>query len=188
MIEAEARGAWHELQRHLRPYVARRLASSADVDDLVQEILLRLHQGGDALRDSESFGGWVYRVAQSTIVDRVRAERRQPRVAIADAGDLSDTDAGQEQAADALRSHMTRCLALFVSQLVSPYREAITLTELQGLTHRQAAEVLGISLTAMKSRVQRGRDKLRSMFEECCSISSDARGRVVACDPHARSC
>jgi RNA polymerase sigma-70 factor (ECF subfamily) len=186
MIEAEARGAWHELERHLRPYVARRVASAADVDDLVQEILLRLHQNGASLRDNESFGGWVYRIAHNTIADRARAERRTPQAVAVDAGELPDSDAHRDEAADALRSELGQCLALFVSRLASPYREAITLTELQGLTQRQAADVLGISLTAMKSRVQRGRDKLRSMFEDCCSISSDARGRVLACEPHSR--
>ncbi len=41
--------------------------------------------------------------------------------------------------------------------------------------------MLGISLSGMKSRIQRGRDKIREMFEECCKISLDCRGRVVEC-------
>ena len=43
--------------------------------------------------------------------------------------------------------------------------------------------MLGISLSAMKSRVQRGREQLREAFEDCCRIALDARGRVVACEP-----
>jgi RNA polymerase sigma-70 factor (ECF subfamily) len=74
-------------------------------------------------------------------------------------------------------------VALFVARLPSPYREAITLTELEGLTQKAAAEMLGISLPGMKSRVQRGREKIRSMFDECCSVSVDCRGRVVECEP-----
>jgi RNA polymerase sigma-70 factor (ECF subfamily) len=76
-------------------------------------------------------------------------------------------------------------VALFVARLPSPYREAITLTELEGLTQREAAEMLGISVSGMKSRVQRGREKIREMFEECCRISVDCRGRVVECEPRA---
>jgi len=67
--------------------------------------------------------------------------------------------------------------------LPSPYREAITLTELEGRTQREAAQMLGISLSGMKSRVQRGRAKLRGMLEACCKVAVDARGKVIACEP-----
>jgi RNA polymerase sigma-70 factor (ECF subfamily) len=59
------------------------------------------------------------------------------------------------------------------------------LTELEGLTQKDAAELLGISVSGMKSRVQRGREKIRDMFDDCCRISVDCRGRVVECEPRA---
>ena len=57
MIASEARGAWRDIERRLRPYVARRVASPDDVDDVLQEILVRIHRGLSTLRDDESFGG-----------------------------------------------------------------------------------------------------------------------------------
>lgn len=80
-------------------------------------------------------------------------------------------------------SELTECVAFFVARLPSPYREAITLTELQGMSQREAAEMLGVSLSGVKSRVQRGRQRIRRMFEECCEMSLDARGRVTDCAP-----
>ena len=67
--------------------------------------------------------------------------------------------------------------------LPSPYREAITLTELEGLTQAEAARMVGISVSGMKSRVQRGRARLREMFEACCEIALDGRGAVMQCEP-----
>lgn len=180
MIEPEARGAWKELERHLRPYVARRVASPADVDDLLQDIFVRMHQGLGALRDDERFGGWVYRIANSAIVDKARQRARAPHASSSDdvaVGPPADTGD------DGLQSALGECVALFVSRLPSPYREAVTLTELEGLTQKEAAEMLGISLSGLKSRVQRGRDKIRYLFEECCKISVDCRGRVIECEP-----
>jgi RNA polymerase sigma-70 factor (ECF subfamily) len=55
--------------------------------------------------------------------------------------------------------------------------------ELEGLPHKDEALLLGISLSGLKSRVQRGRQKMRAMFEACCEISLDCRGRVVECTP-----
>jgi RNA polymerase sigma-70 factor (ECF subfamily) len=182
MIPAEARGAWRDIEARLRPYVARRVASAAEVDDLVQEILVRVHKGLATLDDDESFGGWVYRIAARTIADAARSQARDPLARGAEVTDI--VEGGSNEAAD-LQLELGACVALFVARLPSPYREAITLTELQGLTQKEAAEMLGISLSGMKSRVQRGREKIREMFEECCEISVDCRGRVVDCEARA---
>jgi RNA polymerase sigma-70 factor, ECF subfamily len=179
MIPAEARGAWRDIEARLRPYVARRVASAAEVDDIVQEILVRVHKGLPALRDDESFGGWVYRIAARAVLDAAKSHARDPIVR--GAGLVDAAGGGSDEAAD-LQVELGACVALFVARLPSPYREAITLTELQGLSQRDAAEMLGISLSGMKSRVQRGRDKIREMFDACCEISVDCRGRVVDCE------
>jgi len=182
MIPAEARGAWRDIEGRLRPYVARRVASAAEVDDIVQEILVRIHGGLASLHDGERFGGWVYRIAERTIADSMRARARVPVAQVAELPRNAST--GADDGAD-LQLDLGECVALFVARLPSPYREAITLTELQGLTQKEAGEMLGVSLSGMKSRVQRGREKIRGMFEECCQISVDCRGRVLECESRA---
>jgi RNA polymerase sigma-70 factor (ECF subfamily) len=179
MILAEARGAWSDIEARLRPYVARRVASAAEVDDIVQEILVRIHKGLATLRDDETFGGWVYRIAARTIADAAKSHARDP---IVRGGEVVDAAVGGADDAPDLQLGLGECVALFVARLPSPYREAITLTELRGLTQKEAAEMLGTSLSGMKSRVQRGRQKIREMFEECCEISVDCRGRVIDCE------
>jgi RNA polymerase sigma-70 factor (ECF subfamily) len=180
MIGAEARGAWKELEQRLRPYLARRVASPVDIDDLLQDIFVRMHQSLASLRDEERFGGWVYRIANSAIVDRARRHARSPHVASAPE---TEPDVPAEESESQLQAELGECVALFVSRLPSPYREAVTLTELEGLTQKEAAEMLGVSLSGLKSRVQRGREKIRYMFEECCHVSVDCRGRVIECEP-----
>jgi RNA polymerase sigma-70 factor (ECF subfamily) len=51
---------------------------------------------------------------------------------------------------------------------------------------REAAEMVGVSVSGMKSRVQRGRAQLRQMFDECCEIALDARGKVIDYTPRPR--
>ena len=184
MIEPDTRHAHRELEARLRPFVARRV-SPPDVDDVVQDVFLRVQQGLPALREEERFGPWVYQVARSAIAEHRRARARHP-LASGEPPDVptAPPDAEEEGAAE-------RALALavtpFISMLPSPYREALTLTELEGLTQREAASMLGISLSGMKSRVQRGRAQLRTMLELCCEIGLDARGRVIACEPRPRT-
>ena len=164
MIPPEARGAWQEVAARLRPYVARRVASTADIDDILQETFLRMHRGLATLADGERFGPWVYRVATSAIGDHLRSRARHPLAAgdSETAAPPSSTDAAPVD--EYLEGDLAECVAFFVARLPSPYREAITLTELQGLSQKDAADMLGISVSGMKSRVQRGRERIRSMF------------------------
>ena len=119
----------------------------------------------------------------SAVKESTRARARAPVVPTADISEVRVENTLDD--ADALQTDLGDCVALFVARLPSPYREAITLTELEGLTQKDAAEMLGISVSGMKSRVQRGREKIRDMFDECCRISVDCRGRVVECEPRS---
>jgi len=183
MIAPAARGAWRELEAKLRPFIARRVRAEADVDDVVQEVFLRMQRGLAGLRDDERFGPWVYQVARSAIADHHRAAVRHP-VADSDAPEVEE--AGVEEDDDgAVAREFAAYVGPFIAMLPSPYREALTLTELEGLTQKAAAAMLGVSLSGMKSRVQRGRRQLRSALEDCCDIALDARGRVVSYGPRA---
>jgi RNA polymerase sigma-70 factor, ECF subfamily len=180
MIEAET--GWDGLTRKLRQFVARRVPGS-DVDDVLQEALLRIQRGLSGLRDDERFGAWVYRVTRSAVADHLRASAR-PIESGREAAD-ERLEAQEPDASDELASELLGCLSSFVAELPSPYREAITLTELEGLSQREAASMLGLSVSGMKSRVQRGRERLRETFERCCELTQDARGRVIGCEPRS---
>ena len=182
VITASARGAWSELEAKLRPFIARRVRSQSDVDDVVQDVFLRMQQGLQALRDEDRFGPWVYRVARSAIIDHRRVLARHPAATEAvEADECAPPDSTPYD--NGIEELVAMYVAPFVAMLPSPYREALTLTELEGLTQREAAEMMGISLSGMKSRVQRGRRELRAALEACCNIALDARGRIVACEP-----
>ncbi len=83
-----------------------------------------------------------------------------------------------------------RPLALRVARALAglPKVEAVTLVELEGLTAREAAEMVGISVSDMKSRVQRSRDQLRKLLDDCCEIALDARGKVTDFTPRRAPC
>jgi len=178
---------WEDISARLRPFVARRIAAH-DVDDVVQDVFVRLQRGLPALRDEERFTSYLFQVARSSVSEHLRMRARHP---------LPDRAEGEEAAADPpdddrdVARSLAACVSGFVAQLPSPYREAVTLVELEGMTVREAAELAGISLSGMKSRVQRGRSQLRQLFDECCEIALDTRGKptdVAPRTPRCRSC
>jgi RNA polymerase sigma-70 factor (ECF subfamily) len=174
---------WTDVASRLRPFVAHRVPSS-DIDDVVQDVLVRMHRGLPALRDDDRFSAWMFQVARSAIADKARKNARAP----IDTPDLDETVAlpASDDDRDAATA-LAGCVSLFVAQLPSPYREAITLVELEGRTAREAAEMVGISVSGMKSRVQRGRAQLRDLFERCCEIAVDVRGKPTDFAPRVKA-
>jgi RNA polymerase sigma-70 factor, ECF subfamily len=78
-------------------------------------------------------------------------------------------------------------MAPMLRRLPPTRREAITLGDLEGVNQMEAAKRVGVSVSGMKSRVQRGRKQLRAVLEECCRIEFDRRGAIVAYDRRAPS-
>jgi RNA polymerase sigma-70 factor (ECF subfamily) len=173
---------WQDVEQRLRPFVARRVADS-EVDDVMQDVFVRMQRGLAGLRDDERLGAWLFQIARSAIAEHGRSRARHPLPRDPDVPEPpSPTDDDDREAA----RELSGCIAMFVARLPSPYREAVTLVELEGLTARAAADLAGISVSGMKSRVQRGRAQLRALLEECCAIALDARNKVVEFAPRER--
>jgi RNA polymerase sigma-70 factor (ECF subfamily) len=173
---------WSDVAAKLRPFVAGRVAD-ADVDDVLQDVLLRIHCGLGDLADDQRLVAWMYRVARSAISEHGRRRARHP---IAESREIAaPVDDVEDRAA---ASALAACLTAFVARLSSPYREAVMLVELEGLTARYAGELAGVSVSGMKSRVQRGRAQLRDMLDHCCAIALDVRGRVTDAVPRRGQC
>jgi RNA polymerase sigma-70 factor (ECF subfamily) len=178
---------WEELHRNLRAFIGRRVRNPADVDDLVQRVLLQIVKGLASLRDAERLHAWVYRTARNVIVDYYRSPTLRREVAGGDQEELTAASAEsqtvfQDDERGALRE-LAACMTPMVRQLSPAYREAVTLADLEGVNQADAAARAGVSISGMKSRIQRGRKQLRAVLEECCRIQLDRRGTIVGYHP-----
>ena len=173
---------WQDVASRLRPFIATRV-SSTDIDDVLQDVFIRMQRGLPGLRDEESFTSWLFQIARNSVADHQRSRARHPLPNVA-----HDDDAPAETSDDDREAFrmLSGCVSVFIARLSSPYREAVTLVELEGLTAREAADMVGMSVSGMKSRVQRGRAQLRQMFDECCEIALDARGKVTDFTPRVQ--
>jgi len=183
---------WSELHARLRAFVARRVPDRVAVDDLAQDILLRLYVHIGTLREQERLDAWAYQVARNVIADywRDRAARRElPLDHQLNERLASLPERDDDETADQLRSEIATCLVPMVERLAEPYRDAIRLTDLGDRTQAEAAAMLDLSIPGMKARVQRGRAQLRELLRACCQIELDRRGQITELAPHgSRSC
>ncbi len=183
---------WQELHGNLRAFIARRVQNQADVDDLVQRVLLQIVTGLESLRDDGRLHAWVYRTARNVIVDYYRTTGSRREHATGDAGDVEAStptlETLDEGDGGALRE-LAACLTPMLHQLPPAYQEAIRIVDLEGTTQQEAARRVGVSLSGMKSRVQRARQQLRTVVEACCRIDLDRRNGISAYTPrHPDAC
>jgi RNA polymerase sigma-70 factor (ECF subfamily) len=171
---------WKELRTRLLSFLRRRVATPEDAEDLLQEVFTRIHENASTLPEVESVTGWIYRTAGNAVTDYYRrrgALERATRAFSAERG------VGVEPEDPAAEEELAQCLRPLVATLPDAYGKALELTELDGRTQAEAAESMGLSLSGMKSRVQRGRTKLKEVLLDCCHVEIDRRGGVVGYEP-----
>ena len=183
----DSQNIWIEVQSGLRAFIARRVANEAEVDDIVQDVWLKMQRGLDGLKDQRRLISWIYQIARHAIIDHYRAPGRRREMPAGLATDLeahqsSSTMTMASETSGQLRTELAGCLRPMIERLSGEYRQAVILIDLEGLTQQEAAAQLGLSLSGMKSRVQRGRRQLKGMLEACCTIELDRRRGVVDYD------
>lgn len=156
--------------RHHRMVFNLALRLSGDperADDLSQEIFLRIYRHIGRFKGRSSLKTWIYRISINCCRSRL-ARRRLPIQVPADptvdlVDRLRDPTAGPERRAIA-RDRMRQLMAV-LQQLPRPYREAVVLRDVEELTYEEIAGVLGVRLGTVRSRIARGRERLRQMLE-----------------------
>lgn len=179
----EERERWRELEGALHRFYRGRIADAAVRDDLVQDVLLRVHARREQLRDEDRLEAWMFRIARHALVDHLR--RARPGVALPE--ELADPEP-PELAPSRAPQILGAYLRGQIEQLPPRYREVLELTELEGLGQREAAARLELPYSTLKSRVQRGRDLLHAALLRCCAVELDARGRVTDFEPRDCGC
>jgi RNA polymerase sigma-70 factor, ECF subfamily len=154
---------WEEIARDHGRFlysVSYRLTGShEDAQDLVQEVLLRVRRGL-ATYQPGSLEGWLSRIATNAFLDDVRRKKRRPIEALPD--DAERVLPGALPADEALdAANLPEHIQAAVRSLPDDYRAAVVLCDVVGLTYDEIAETLDVPVGTVRSRIHRGRMRLR---------------------------
>ena len=183
---------WSAVQRSLRAFLRSRGLSPADVDDVLQDTFVRVVNGLPQLRASGAFDAFVFRTARNALADHFRrAPRDRPGAEPFDAdepessvseilaqGRAAAASGEDDDESTAAIAALARWLRWEIDHLPEPMASTLRRTEIDGMSYRAVAEADGVSLSAIKSRVSRGRQVLKARLLKCCSVELDARHRV----------
>ncbi len=174
---------WEDFHSELKRFIEKRIADTSVVEDILQEVFLKIHSRITTLKEETRLRSWIYQITRNTIIDHYR-KRKEP-VELRDV--LPDQLETPSEATNVIEQ-ITPCIHSLIKSLPDHYREAVVLTEFQHLTRKEMGEMLGLSLPAVKARVRRGRQQLKALLLDCCHLEFDRTGKVIDYQPRGTCC
>jgi RNA polymerase sigma-70 factor (ECF subfamily) len=182
-METTTERVWETFHVPLQQFIRRRVSDEAAAEDLLQDVFLDIHQHIDTLRDVKKLESWIYQVTRNAIIDYYRSRRATTTLDAPETLQISD-----ELPDEDIITELFPSVRAMIMSLPAKDRQALILTEYQGLTQKELAERLGISVSGAKSRVQRAREKLKQQLLACCHFELDRRGHVIDYQPRCVCC
>ncbi|MFC4874435.1 RNA polymerase sigma factor SigZ [Negadavirga shengliensis] len=168
---------WKDLHSQLEGFVYQKVRDTDLAKDLIQEVFIKVQAHSHTLKDDTKVTSWIFQITRNVIADHYRQIKKEQKVALP--SDPVGEDILLENHTDAVTEEFAQCILPLIWMLPTKYREALLLSEIEGISQKEMADKLGISYSAVKSRVQRGRKLLKEMLMKCCEIETDCYGNVI---------
>lgn len=158
--------------------------NDAEAQDVVQEAFLNIHRKLDTFEGNAKLGSWIYRIVVNQALMRLRKTKRRAEVGIEEApldvdrelGAFSGQAPWQVRADEAAQnSELRQQILAAIDELDPKYQAVFVLREVEGLPHAEIAEILGLSVGAVKTRLHRARLFLQAALEPYLGRSEDIR-------------
>jgi RNA polymerase sigma-70 factor, ECF subfamily len=164
---------WTDFHKELKAFIQNKTRNSADTDDILQDVFIKIIRNSDKVNQSENLRHYLFGIVRNTIYDHFKKQKT-----VVDTANIVDVFTYEE--AQNLNTTVAECcIKPFIAKLPNHYREALLITEFQDISQKELAEKLGISYSGAKSRVQRGKEKLKELLLECCPYKSDVYGNII---------
>lgn len=170
--------AWRSHEPELRGWFRRRLDTSVDAEDMLQDLFLRALRQRGRFCEIVNARAWLFEVARNALADRLRLQRHLVELP-------ADLPAFVSEEAPAVEG-LAACLPRVLAELDAEDREAITLCDLEGLPQAEFASRKGLTVAGAKARVQRARKRLRARLTRVCQVHLDGAGSVQDFVPRQR--
>ena len=155
----------------LKGFIQKQVRDPDIAREITQQLFLKLYQNCEQLPRVKNMKAWLYQVTRNAITDYFRETKMV--IPWADTNELLPETDG------AFAKEILELVEPMLALLPAEYARPLYLSDILGQPQKDIAESLGLSLSATKSRIQRGREKLKDLFGECCHLELDRNGQVM---------
>lgn len=162
--------AWKDYSNKLLSFIRAKVSSHEDAEDILSDVFLKLAKQTDLARVPHKLSGWLYQVTRNAIIDFYRSKRLLESL---------PEDLIQDQSKLEAISTLSTCILPMIEELPDTYKLPILRSEVDGKTQKQVADELNLSLAAVKSRILRGRKRLKHLMARRCTFYYNSHGQLI---------
>lgn len=160
---------WKLYSEDIKHFILSKVKDNAVTDDLLQETFIKVHTKLNQLNDETKLKAWLFSIARYTVMDYFREQNV-----------IHDIDEGSLVYEEDHQHHSQQdCLRGIIKSLPKKYRTPLFLADIKGLKQAEVSETLHLSLSTVKSQIQRGRKLIAKGFMDCCDLTLNNDGYLV---------
>ncbi len=179
-MTTEVTSIWANFHKELRVFILNKTRNSSDTDDILQDVFIKIIRNIDKVNRAENMRNYLYGIVRNAINDYFR-NRKQ----LVEINEIEEKITEEES--ESLNATIAECcIKPFINKLPQNYKQALLITEFQNISQKELAEQLNISYSGAKSRVQRGKEKLKELILNCCTYQNDKYGNLI--EPDDKNC
>ncbi len=158
---------WTDYEQGIKLYILKMTKDEEIAKDLTHDVLLKLYKSCCSDREIKNVKSWLYQIARNTYFDYFKKNRKCTN----DVPELF----GEEDNSNFYEEGSILVKPL-LNALPEKYSIPLTMSDLYGIKQSEIADELNLSLSATKSRIQRGRKMVKELLKECVIIKTDNKG------------
>ena len=163
---------------YLKAYILKKTANEEIAKDIVQEVMLKLVESHKKSIKVNNIKAWLFQVTRNTIADYYKYYYNKNKIEFNFNEDWKEHSISSENISTILESDF---IIPMIGLLPEKYAKPLQLSDIENIPQKEIAIKLHLGLSATKMRIQRGREKLKSLFIECCDIQYDKSGNFSSC-------
>ena len=171
----EVAGLYTAFHRSLFAYVRSKIRSKEDAEDILQNVFTRISANVDSLSEKEKIQNWLFTITRNAVIDYYRVNAKKKNVEL----DESISRYLMEEENTDSTQGLDNCVSTMIALLPEDYKHIVEDAEIHGISQKELAKKYNMAYTSMRSRVQRGRERLKQLFYNCCHIKTDRHGNVL---------
>lgn len=181
---------YKQFHSDLLGYVKSKVRSREDAEDILQNVFIKISSNIDKLTEDVKLKSWIFTITRNAIIDYYRVNATKKKVGVPEEIDENVLELEEPDPTKGL----DQCMNSMISLLPEEYRDIIIDSEIKGIKQKDLADKYEMAYPSMRSRVQRGRERLKQLFYNCCHIETDKHGNILAaqgrtdCDGPCKPC
>ena len=180
--EKEIENLYESFRKPLLRFISHKVSDTHSAEEILNDVFFKAANSIDTLKEKTKVKSWLYKIASNQIIDYYR-RRKEIYVDMVD-----DISFREEEDTETIYDELNCCVENFLDKLPKQYSNSLKAVYLEELTQKEYAEQNHLNLSTVKSQVKRGKESMKTFFEQCCTFEKDRLNKMSGCTPNNDNC